>query len=79
MPIAESEFREPRFIRYRERYPMSYDKKDRFNTVNPRMSMERHAGVRDSGWKQAGYNPNHQSTRVERINMTSDDITLKPY
>jgi hypothetical protein len=58
---------------------MSYDKRDRYNTVNPRMDMARHAGVRDSGWKQAGYNPNHQSTRIERIKLTNDDISLKPY
>jgi hypothetical protein len=79
MPIPESEFREPKLIRYRERYPMSYDKRDRYITVNPRMDMMRHSGERDLGWKHAGYNPNHQSTRIEKIKMTNDDITLKPY
>jgi len=79
MPISESEFIEPKLVRYKERYPMSYDKRDRYNTINPRMDMARHSGVRDSGWKQAGYNPNHQSTRIERIKLTNDDISLKPY
>jgi len=79
MPLSENDYRNPYFIKDRERYPMSYDKKDRFNTVNPRMNMLRHGGNRDFGWKQAGYNPNSQSTRVERINMTSDTITLRPY
>jgi hypothetical protein len=42
---------------------------------------ERYPGTegREGGWKQAGYNPNHQSTRVEQIRVRSDDITLKPY
>ena len=79
MPLSESDYREPKWIKYRERYPMSYDKKDRFNTVNPRMNMLRHSGDAEMGWKSAGYNPDHQSTRVERVNMTSDDISLKPY
>jgi len=79
MPFSESDYREPYFIKIQERYPMSYDKKDRYNTVNPRMNMLRHGGERDMGWKQAGYNPSHQSTRVEKISMFSDEITLKPY
>jgi hypothetical protein len=57
---------------------MSYDKKDRFNTVNPRLNARRHGGT-ENGWKQAGYNPNHQSTRIEKINLTGDEISLKPY
>ena len=79
MPLSEKDFREPYWIKYRERYPMSYDKKDRFNTINPRTDMARYNGDRDTGWKQAGYNPNHQSTRVEKINLLSDTLTLKPY
>ena len=79
MPLSESDFREPYFIKDRERYPMSYDKRDRYNTTNPRMAVQRHSGVADIGWKQAGYNPNHNSTRVERINLFTEDITLKPY
>jgi hypothetical protein len=80
MPVGEDAYREPYFIRYQERYPMSYDKKDKFlTTVNPRMNMIRHGGDRDFGWKQAGYNPNHQSTRVERISMNTEGISLKPY
>jgi hypothetical protein len=79
MPLSENDYREPYWIKLRDRYPMSYDKKDRYNTINPRNEMARYNGDRDTGWKQAGYNPNHQSTRVERINLYSENITLKPY
>lgn len=79
MPLSESDFRIPYFIKIRERYPMSYDKRAKYNTTNPRLNVERHGGVRDTGWKQAGYNPNHNSTRVERINLFTEGITLKPY
>lgn len=81
MPISIEEFSEPKFIRYQERYPLSYDKMDRFNEVNPRHLASRYPGDegREGGWKQAGYNPNHQSTTVERIMVRSDDVALRPY
>ncbi len=75
MPISIEEYREPSWIRDRVRYTMAglTDKKSRFiDTARyPR-------NYRGGEFKQAGYNVNHQSTRVERINMFSDDITLKP-
>jgi hypothetical protein len=81
MPISIEEFATPRLIRLEERYPMSYDKEDRFNEVCPRHHASRYQGDqgREGGWKQAGYNPNHQTTTIERIRVRSDDITLKPY
>ena len=81
MPISIEEYKTPRLFRLEDRYPMSYDKEDRFNEVNPRHFAGRYQGSegREGGWKQAGYNPNHQSTTLERIMVRSDDITLKPY
>jgi hypothetical protein len=81
MPISEDEFREPKWIKLRERYPMSYDSTDRFNEVNPRHPANRYPGDegREGGWKQAGYNPNHNSITIERIQVRSDSIQLKPY
>jgi len=81
MPIPIEDYASPAFFRYEERYPMSYDKEDRFNEINPRHEVSRYRGDegREGGWKQAGYNPNHQSTTLERIRIRSDDITLKPY
>lgn len=81
MPISMEEFSTPKFTRYQERYPLSYDKTDRFNEINPRHPVNRYPGDegREGGWKQAGYNPNHQSTMIERIMVRADDITLKPY
>lgn len=75
MPISMDEYREPAWIRDRVRYTIAglTDQKSRFiDTADyPR-------NYRGGEFKQAGYNVNHQSTRVERINLKSDDITLKP-
>jgi len=80
MPISIEEYSMPKWIKYQERYPLSYDKTDRFNEINPQHCVGRYPGTegREGGWKQAGYNPNHQSTMVEKIKIRSDDITLKP-
>jgi len=74
MAIPIEEYRQPKWQRYRTRYPFSEDKKDRFYKfeTDPR-------GHRDGDFKQAGYNVNHDSTRVERVNLKSDEYTLKPY
>jgi len=76
MPISLEEFSEPKWIRLKTRYTIAgiEDKKVRFiNYENyPR-------NYRGGNIKQPGYNPNHQSTRVERINLKSDSLTLKPY
>ena len=81
MPISIDEFASPKLVRLMDRYPISYDKQDRFNEICPRDSALRYQGSegREGGWKLAGYNPNHQSTAIERITIRSDDITLKPY
>jgi len=81
MPISIEEFANPKWVRLQNRYPMSYNKEDRFNEICPRHFAGRYPGSegREGGWKQPGYNPNHQSTRVERIRVRSDGITLKPY
>lgn len=81
MPIDISEYATPTFTRLRERYPMSYEKSDRYNEINPRHFAERYQGDvgREGGWKAGGYNPNHQPNRVERINIRTDGFTLKPY
>jgi hypothetical protein len=74
MPIDISEFREPTFIKMQERYPLSTDKKDRFIKFDTYPRNYRGVG---GTFPQAGYNPHHQSTRVEKINLESDDYTLK--
>ena len=75
MPIDISESAEPKLVRRKERYPLSDNKKDRFMKFedSPR-SYRGESGT----FPQAGYNPNHQSTRVEKINLESDEYTLKP-
>ena len=81
MPIPISAFAKPKFTRLRDRYPMSYDKKDRYNEIYPEHFAGRYPGNegREGGWKQPGYNPNHQTTSIERIDVRSDNITLRPY
>jgi len=81
MPISESEYREPQFSKYQERYPMSYSKTDRFldTIVNPKVFVGRSNSIDGSGWKQPGYNPSHNSISIERINITIDNVILKPY
>lgn len=81
MPISESAFREPSLSKYKERYPMSYDKNQRYTDtiVNPKIDVARSNSIDGSGWKQPGYNPNHNSTKVERLNITTDSPSLKPY
>lgn len=72
MPISIDAYREPKFIKYKTRYPLSEDPRDRFYKfeTNPR-------SYRDGVFKQPGYNPKHNSITVERININSDDITVR--
>jgi len=81
MPISINDYATPKWIRMQERYPMSYNREDKYNEICPRNYPLRYAGSegREGGWLQAGYNPNHQSTMPERIRIRTDDITLKPY
>ena len=75
MPIDISEFAEPKLVRHKERYPLSDNKKDRFMDFGMFPRSYRGEG---GTFPQPGYNPNHQSTTVEKINLEADDITLKP-
>lgn len=77
MPIPIEEYATPNWVnikRDRYVYNTTTDHKARF----PNYEEDHKRSWRgENGWKQAGYNPNHQSTRVERINLYNDDITLK--
>ncbi len=81
MPISIDEYRVPKFIRFKNRYPLIENGKSRFTDtiVNPRVYEGRSARALEVGWKLPGYNPNHNSTSVERINLKNDSISLKPY
>ena len=77
MPIPIEEFATPSFIKGRTRYVgnTTIDHKDRF----PNYEDDHKRSWRGpDGYPQAGYNVNHQSTRVENINLYTDDFTLKP-
>ncbi len=75
MPISLDEYREPKWIRHRKRYTIAghTDAKSRF------MKFEQYPrNYRGGIYPQAGYNPNNQAIRVEKINLERDDYTLKP-
>lgn len=74
MPISLEEFREPKFIKMKERWPLSDNQKDRF--IDFTTDTRRYRG--EFGFKQPGYNPNHNSTKVEKVKLDVDNITLKP-
>ena len=74
MPISIDEFREPKLTRLLDRWPMSYNKKDRF--IDFTSDTRRYRG--EEGFKQPGYNPNHNSTKIEKVKLDVDDIALKP-
>ena len=71
MPISIEEYANPKWIKQRERYPLSYDKKDRY--YNFASDLRGYRG----GLKLPGYNPSHNSITIERINLESDDISLR--
>ena len=81
MPIPIEDYATPSFIRHKERYPLSDNKEDRFNEINPRHFAGRYPGEegREGGWKQPGYNPNHQTVSKERIRVRSDNLIIRPY
>lgn len=81
MPISEDEIRNPRFIKYQDRYPLSYDKTERYTAtvVNPKVFVGRSNSIDGTGWKLPGYNPHHNSINTERLNLSTDSPTLKPY
>ncbi len=81
MPISEDAYRTPKFFKHSDRYPLSDNKKDKFTgtVVNPKVTQGRANSEDGSGWRQPGYNPSHNSTTPERINLTTENLTLKKY
>lgn len=74
MPIDMSEFSTPTWTKMKTRYPLSEDKIDRFIRFEDCPRNYRGEG---GSFPQAGYNPNHQSTRIENVNLFTDEFTLK--
>lgn len=78
MPIDITEYATPRWIRLRERFTIAgvENQKARFSEIMYDTENNKRK-YRHGFWLQAGYNPNHDSTRVESVMLDSDDITLK--
>lgn len=85
MPISINEFASPRWTKMRTRYPWTDEVNYRYRnlTINPRNNLDRYNRNRDTeyGWKLPGYNPNHNSTKIEQINLGVDTSSrsFKPY
>lgn len=85
MPIDISEYATPRWVKMQTRYPWVQDKNYSYRnlTINPRTPLERYNAPLDrgDGWKAPGYNVNHNSTTVERVNTGVDTTSrqFRPY
>jgi len=73
MPVSIDEYRVPKWVSATnlDKATLSRDDDERFYKfeTDPR-------GWRE-GFKQPGYNVNHNSARVEEVRINSDTITLK--
>ena len=85
MPIDISEYATPRWVKMKTLYPWVQDKNYSYRnlTINPRTALERYnsdAG-RGDGWKAPGYNVNHNSITIERVNTGVDTTNrqFRPY
>lgn len=82
MPIDINDYAQPFWIRQRDRFPWVEERNYNYAnlTINPRTFVGRYMdGGEGIGWKAAGYNPNHNSTRIERVIITRSVESLKPY
>jgi hypothetical protein len=75
MTVSINEYREPKWVSLNDadQATLSRDNNERFYKfdTDPRRWRD--------GFKQSGYNVNHNSIRVERVNINRDDVTLKGY
>lgn len=80
MPIPIEEFANPEFIRFRQGYTISRlpNARAKYSEIVWREENETRR-YRNGQWPRAGYNPNRQATRVERVRITNDNPTLNPY
>ena len=80
MPIPMSDYALPKWIRLRDRYTVAgiENQKARFSEIVHDTANDKRK-YKHGIWLQAGYNPNHDSTRIENIKLDSDDVTLKGY
>jgi len=80
MPIPIEEFINPEFTKYREGWTIARIpvKSAKFSDITwlEGNSTRRY---RNGKWPRAGYNPNRNSIRAERIRIDSDDLNLDPY
>lgn len=72
MPVSDDDMRKPSWVPFREGATLSRDDNERFMKYElyPR-------NYRYGYYPQEGYNPNHNVTQVEKININSDGITTR--
>lgn len=80
MPIPIEEFANPSFIRFRQGWTIARIPVERAKFSEIAWMEENDTRrYRTGEWKRAGYNPNRQSIRTERVRIDNDTLTLDPY
>lgn len=88
MPVSDSEYSTPRWVKQRERYPWVTQRNYNYQnlTINPnnyalRYQSDSTGRITVAGWKLPGYNPNHNSTKPEVFNPGTDttERSFRPY
>ena len=74
MPIDISEFETPKFIKLKNRYPTTENRKEPFMHYADYPRNYRGA----NGIPTPGYDPSHNTVKVERVRLDVDDITFLP-
>lgn len=76
MPIPIEAYAKPQWVRVKERYTIAgiTNQRARFIDYGQYKRNYRHGY-----FPQPGYNPNHNSTRLERVRLDSDNVTHKGY
>ena len=72
MPVSDDERRKPRWVQHQSGATLTRDDRDRF------MKFELYSrSYREGKFPLPGYNPNHNTADVERVDINSDSITLR--
>jgi len=72
MPVSDDAMRKPSWVPYIEGATLSRDDKERF------MKFELYSrSYRYGSFLQQGYNPNHNTVDVEKVDINTDSISLR--
>ena len=75
MPLSIEDFREPKFIRWKEKKPFGENIKDKFYELSDRPRSYRSD---DGTFPQEGYVPSRNQATPRKVNLAVDNVTLQP-